>query len=94
MSNIDQRCGETQTLVQHLLSKQEGSTSERGLLTSEFAPSGSWEVGGGRERCRERRKRRQVLVQLPSIRLLKHVVRCYLRLCDSAIAKEVLKSQS
>ncbi|CAK9020404.1 unnamed protein product [Durusdinium trenchii] len=34
----------------------------------------------------------EVLVQLPSIRLLKHVVRCYLRLCDSAIAKEVLKT--
>eukprot|EP00913_Durusdinium_trenchii_P031949 g29923.t1 len=32
----------------------------------------------------------EVLVQLPSIRLLKHVVRCYLRLCDSAIAKERL----
>jgi len=33
----------------------------------------------------------EVLVAAPSIRLLKHVVRCYLRLCDNAHAKEVLK---
>ncbi|CAJ1442927.1 unnamed protein product [Effrenium voratum] len=32
-----------------------------------------------------------VLLQAPSIRLLKHVVHCYLRLCDNARAKEVLK---
>lgn len=32
-----------------------------------------------------------MLVHSPSIRLLKHVVRCYLRLCDNPHAKEVLK---
>ena len=29
-----------------------------------------------------------VLVETPSIRLLRHVVRCYLRLCDNKTAKE------
>ena len=28
-----------------------------------------------------------VLVEFPSIRLLRHVVRCYLRLCDNRLAK-------
>ena len=28
-----------------------------------------------------------VLVECPSIRLLRHVVRCYLRLCDNRLAK-------
>ena len=32
-----------------------------------------------------------VLVETPSIRLLRHVVRCYLRLCDNKTAKEVLR---
>lgn len=32
-----------------------------------------------------------VLVEFPSIRLLRHVVRCYLRLCDNRLAKEVLR---
>lgn len=32
-----------------------------------------------------------MLVQTPSIRLLKHVVRCYLRLADNPHAREVLK---
>ena len=42
-------------------------------------------------RCPPCLQNRQVLVAAPSIRLLKHVVRCYLRLCDNAHAKEVLK---
>ena len=34
----------------------------------------------------------EVLVQSPSARLLKHVVRCYERLCDNPLAKEVIRT--
>lgn len=34
-----------------------------------------------------------VLVESPSARLLKHIVRCYLRLADNARARDALKSQ-
>lgn len=34
-----------------------------------------------------------VLVEIPSARLLKHIVRCYLRLADNPRARDALKSQ-